>query len=80
MGSNSPETVCSLDVFGPSPGPYPNRHGRKGNEGKGDTKELNQYSGNQKPGCPAEQALGKLGTQTSCESDVHIDGWKAGGR
>lgn len=36
MGSNSPEIVCSLDMFGPSPGPYTNRHGRKGYEGKGD--------------------------------------------
>lgn len=36
MGSNSPEIVCSLDMFGPSPGPYTNRPGGKGYEGKGD--------------------------------------------
>ena len=35
-GSNSPETVCSLDMFGPSPRPHTTRHGRKGYEGKGD--------------------------------------------
>lgn len=53
--------------------------GEKGMRAK-ETKELNQYSGNQRTGCPTGQALGKLGTQTSCESNFHIDGWKAGGR
>lgn len=43
-----------------------------------ETEELNPYSGNQRTGCPAEQALGELGTQTSCESNFHIDGWEAG--
>lgn len=43
-----------------------------------ETKGLNQYSGNQGTGCPTEQALGELGTQASCESNFHIDGWKAG--
>lgn len=61
----------------PLPGPTPPGMGEKGMRAK-ETEELNPYSGNQRTGCPAEQALGALGTQTSCESNFHIDGWEAG--
>lgn len=69
---------CVLWIcLAPLPGPTPPGMGEKGMRAK-ETEELNPYSGNQRTGCPAEQALGELGTQTSCESNFHIDGWEAG--
>lgn len=47
--------------------------GEKGQRAK-ETKGLNPYSGSQRTGCPTEQAFRELGTQTSCESNFHIDG------
>lgn len=60
MGSNSPEIVCSLDMFGPSPGPYTNRHGGKGYEGKGD-KRTEPISRQPKYRLPNRTGLGGTG-------------------
>lgn len=70
-----------MDMFGPSPGPYTNRHERKGYEGKGEEKKKTEPIFRQpQTRLPNRTGLGELGAQTSCESNFHIDGWKAGGR